>query len=302
MERIGTAAWQEKIKSLIRANAFQDPDVRLFPLCLTKILTSMGDRFRPTALGHTGPEIEVHLKRSMPVQFRNVNDLKENIKARTALASSSAETAAPLLLPVGGTFFGVDAVLDSRTFIQFTMNPRHTIAWSLPDASAKRAKNFRKMLCKLGYEDGQEDIRLIVVVPKGVEFTEPMPFVDSRDIVIPDGIVDPLRDRIKQSVYYVDLAEFTKTTNAPLSTSHSPAMPVAKVASSSTSDSAPMPVAKVGPFYGSRSIEREQQQGFFTKQSHDGIMPTSNVFAAIRVSQQIRRIHTLAHGIRKIFK
>jgi hypothetical protein len=182
------------------------------------------------------------------------------------------------------------------------MNPRHTIAWSLPDASAKRAKSFRKMLCELGYEDGQEDIRLIVVVPKGVEFTEPMPFVDSRDIVIPDGIVDPLRDRIEDSVYYVNLAEFTKTTNASLSTSHSPAMPVAKVASSSTSDSALMPVAKVGPFYDSRCIEREQQQGFFTKQSHDGIMPTSNVLVAIRASQQIRRIHTLAHGIRKIFK
>jgi hypothetical protein len=141
VERIETGAWQEKIRSIIQTNAFQDPG-RLFPLCATKILTSMGDRFRPTALGHTGPEIEVHLKRSVPVQFRNVKDLKENMKTRTALASSSAETAGPSLLPVGEPFFGADAVLDSRTFIQFTTNPQHTIVWSLPGAPAKRAKNF----------------------------------------------------------------------------------------------------------------------------------------------------------------
>jgi hypothetical protein len=152
-----------------------------------------------------------------------------------------------LLLPVSGTFRGADAVLDSRTFLQFTMNPEHKIAWALPGASAKRAKNFRKLLCELGHEDGQEDIRPIVVVPKGVEFTKPMPFVDSRDKVISDDR-DLLRNRIKQSVYYVDLVEFVKTTNAPLRTSHSPAMPVAKVVSSSASDSPPIPVAKVGPF------------------------------------------------------
>jgi hypothetical protein len=109
-------------------------------------------------------------------------------------------------------------------------------------------------------------IRLILVVPKDVEITDRMPFVNSEGEVIPQSVVDPLS------------------------------------ASSGASDSAAIPIAKVAPFYSARIIEREQQGFFSTKWSHDVIMPTSSVLAAIRARQQIRRIHTLAHTIKKIFK
>jgi hypothetical protein len=135
--------------------------------------------------------------------------------------------------------------------------------------------------------------------------------------VIPESVRDPLRERIKQYKYYVDLeaafnamsasssaSDSSSVSDPSSSASDSPAVPHSKASGSGSESSVTTtPLAKVAPFYGSRVIEREHQQGFFrNKWSHDMIMPTSSVLAAIRASQQIRRIHTLAHTIRKIFK
>jgi hypothetical protein len=68
-----------------------------------------------------------------------------------------------------------------------------------------------------------------------------------------------------------------------------------------TNDSARMPLAKMAPFYAFRCIERVQQLGLFPEWRLDAIMPTRNVLSAIRASQQIRQIQTLA-SIRKVFK
>jgi hypothetical protein len=205
-QKIQTAAWREKIRLAIQDNTFQDSG-GLFALCVTKVLTSMNDTLTAIAIGHGGPDIEVHLQEVKPVHFLDVEDLKLKLEARATLASSSGGTAAPMLLPVDKTFPGADAVLDSRTFLQFTMNLEHKIAWASPSAPARQTKNFRKRLCELGYENEQGDIRLIVVVPAGVQFTSPMSFVSGSKAIDP-STMDPLRNMIKQYVIYLDLAKY----------------------------------------------------------------------------------------------
>jgi hypothetical protein len=101
-EKIEIVAWRNKIRSFIEANAFLDPG-GLFALCVTKVLTSIDDRLVATALGHTGADLEVYVKKAKPVHFLNVDDLKVKLEGREALASLSGDTAAPMLLPVDET-------------------------------------------------------------------------------------------------------------------------------------------------------------------------------------------------------